>query len=232
MRSKVEALGRVALLLCVVQALRFVFEGMVFWVVPHTQLTDGLVRSAAYAVLLAALVCRAQREGRASVPGRNAGLESGGSCAGEVAFLRLSRGYLVGFAVFTALFVATPFLGDQAGEPAVWATLACGCIMTPFFEEYLFRGYIWRQLEPVFGQGWRLVFVVALLFGLWHLGYADAVAWELAQPGMEAMAPLAAQLALKVAFGAVVGIVLGYLRMHTGSWVAPALFHGIWNVLA
>ena len=42
--------------------------------------------------------------------------------------------------------------------------------MTTFFEEFLFRGFIQRQLEHKFGWG-IAIFFSGLFFSLYHLGY-------------------------------------------------------------
>ena len=266
MQTKLFAVGRVALLLCVVQALRFVFEGMAWWVLPHTWLTDGLVRIAAYAVLLVALMWRARRERRAlaaeaansiacnarggspsaqvqaSLP-KCATAEGAGLCAGDARTpcatgpspkkTRIMRiAYLVGLGAFAALFVATPFATGQALDLASWVCLACIAIATPVFEEWLFRGYVWRRLRLVFGSGWQLVAVTSVLFGLWHLGYADVVAWEIVQPEALGSAPLWAHLGVKAGFATLMGALLGVVRLRSGGWMAPALVHGLWNLLA
>ena len=101
--------------------------------------------------------------------------------------------------------MATPFVTGQAGDPATWVTLLCIAAATPIFEEWLFRGYVWRYLRPVFGSGWQLVVVTSVLFGLWHLGYADVIAWEIVQPEALSSAPLWAHLGAKVGVAALMG---------------------------
>lgn len=231
MRAKVEALVRVALLLCAVQLVRFGLETAAYLLVGHTWLTDGLVRIAVFTVLLGALIWHARRGGWGGADGSAAsGIPVPPPTAKKTRFMRTA--YFVGLAVLAVLFVATPFVTGQAGDLAVWISLACTALATPIFEEWLFRGYVWRRLRPAFGSGWQLVVVTAVLFGLWHLGYADAVAWQIAQPEALGSAPLWAHLGVKVGFAAAMGAVLGAVRLKSGGWMAPALLHALWNLLA
>ncbi|HEU5102338.1 MAG TPA: CPBP family intramembrane glutamic endopeptidase [Roseiflexaceae bacterium] len=93
-------------------------------------------------------------------------------------------------------------------------------------EEILFRGYIQSRLNTIgrpyqfFGVtwGWGLV-ASALLFGAWHV-----------------VAPFTLHGTLHLAwphglwtFGA--GLLFGFVREKTGGVVAPALLHGVLNVL-
>lgn len=219
--SKAILIVGLGVLLVALQLLRWGIESLAFMLVPHTLLTNELVRTAVYLLLTGALVgwsrLRGVRLPVAPGAGRGAApVRYGAACL-----------------VFAALFASTPFATGQAAEPAAWAALACGAIATPVFEELLFRGYVWDRLQCGFARDWQVLVVSAVLFGLWHLGYADAVAWRVAQPDMAGVAQgLPGLMKAKVAFGSMVGVVLGYLRLRTGGCLAPMLFHGCWNVLA
>lgn len=56
--------------------------------------------------------------------------------------------------------------------------LAYSCIVTPVFEELLFRGYIWNQLSGIWGNKWPTYLTTSILFGLWHLVYIDSIAFR------------------------------------------------------
>ena len=88
-----------------------------------------------------------------------------------------------------------------------------------------------RLTRKLFSYILVLVFY-ALLFGLWHLGYADAVAWRIAQPDMGGGMDLAAIMAGKVLFGTAIGVVFGALRLRWGTCLPSGILHGIWNTLA
>lgn len=200
------------------QLARWGLESLAYVGLSHTLLSNEVVRTAAYGVLTLALLGWARyREAVLPVLPR--------------AGTRI--GYGVALLGFVGLFGATPLLTRQAASPAAWAALVCGALATPIFEELLFRGYVWDRLERVFSKDWQVLALSALLFGLWHLGYLDAVAWRMAQPDTLATAAgLAATMGGKALFATGMGIILGYLRQRSGGCLAPMLFHGYWNVLA
>lgn len=223
--------ARMVALLATLQLGRWAFESLAFCLVSHTLLANELVRIASYLLMTAAVLALARRRGvHVCWLPRDA---AGRACMG--------RGASLALAAFALLFAATPFVAGDSASPLVWAELACAALATPLLEETLFRGYLWARLEPVFGAvprgasqrgGWPLVLATALLFGLWHLGYADAVAWRIAQPDMGGGMDLAAIMAGKVLFGTAIGVAFGALRLRWGTCLPSGILHGIWNTLA
>lgn len=216
-----KRIGALIAILACFQFARWGLESLAFVVIPHTLLTNELVRTAVYLVLCAALVAWVRRErlDDASLP--------------LLPPHARKLPYIVALVAFAVLFAATPFITGQATDPAAWAALVCGTLATPLFEELLFRGYAWGFLR-MSGVGITGALVItAALFGLWHLGYADAIVWRLAQPDVLAGGlGLAETLLLKVGFATAMGIVLGYARLRSGGCLAPMLVHGFWNLLA
>ena len=103
-------------------------------------------------------------------------------------------------------------------------------LITPLFEELLFRGYIWGKISQspgmVYPHAMTLI-TVTLLFMVWHLGYLDVLILH----------PLASTnipwiMVSKMGIGLVLGLIVGYLRLKTGKTYASILFHGLWNVFA
>lgn len=104
-------------------------------------------------------------------------------------------------------------------------------IITPLFEELLFRGYIWGKISESGGMvnpnGLTLI-TVTLLFMVWHLGYIDVLMLHpLAGTGNLPMIMIS-----KMGIGLVLGLIVGYLRLKTGKTYASIIFHGLWNVFA
>ena len=103
-------------------------------------------------------------------------------------------------------------------------------LITPLFEELLFRGYIWgkKSQSPGMVHSPTLTLgTVTLLFMVWHLGYLDVLILH----------PLASTnipwiMVSKMGIGLVLGLIVGYLRLKTGKTYASILFHGLWNVFA
>lgn len=67
-----------------------------------------------------------------------------------------------------------------AGEQISWHLLPLGIvplIMTTFFEEFLFRGFVQNRAEQQFGC-LPAVLISGAMFSLYHLGYPGFRAWE------------------------------------------------------
>jgi membrane protease YdiL (CAAX protease family) len=98
------------------------------------------------------------------------------------------------------------------------------CVITPVFEELIFRGLIWTKLQAVFRSEWTVYIINTILFGLWHLGYADSVAFYV---GGE----IVHILIWKVITGICFGLVLGFVRKYAKNCYATMLLHGLMNAL-
>jgi len=72
-------------------------------------------------------------------------------------------------------------LPHNFGELALWmlVSLAAGCC-----EEFVFRGYLMRQLASWFGNVWVAVGVSALLFGCMHFYEGSAAVFEIGGLGL------------------------------------------------
>jgi len=103
-------------------------------------------------------------------------------------------------------------------------------LITPLFEELLFRGYIWGKISQSPGMVHSPTLTlgtVTLLFMVWHLGYLDVLI-------LHPLAPINIPwiMVSKMGIGLVLGLIVGYLRLKTGKTYASILFHGLWNVFA
>ncbi|MDB5391231.1 MAG: Abortive infection protein [Planctomycetaceae bacterium] len=79
-------------------------------------------------------------------------------------------------------------------------------ILPAVCEEFCFRGYLYRALQPKL-DGWRNVFVTGLIFGLFHLVAVDTLA-------IERLAPTT-----------FLGCILGWIRWRTNSLLPGILLH-------
>lgn len=67
-----------------------------------------------------------------------------------------------------------------AGGQIPWRRLPMGIlplIMTTFFEEFLFRGFVQSRVEKLFGC-FPAIFVSGMMFSLYHIGYPGFRTWE------------------------------------------------------
>jgi membrane protease YdiL (CAAX protease family) len=102
-------------------------------------------------------------------------------------------------------------------------------LITPAFEELLFRGYLWNMAEnsaKTKNSGLITWITITLLFGFWHLGYLDVF---LIHPKEFDLMPL---LIGKIMVGLVLGAIVGFIRLKTKKVYGSFLFHGFWNTFA
>ena len=72
---------------------------------------------------------------------------------------------------FTVLFfIVTLFLIRGLSLQNMLMILYSG-IITPVFEEILFRGTIWNKLRCYIKKEWKIYLLVTALFGFWHMEY-------------------------------------------------------------
>jgi hypothetical protein len=103
-------------------------------------------------------------------------------------------------------------------------------LLTPAFEEFLFRGYIWNSIQGSVEMVKPQIITwlaVTLLFSVWHIGYIDVF---LIHPMGLTNLPMI--LISKMVIGLILGAIVGFLRLKTGKTYASFLFHGFWNVFA
>lgn len=98
-----------------------------------------------------------------------------------------------------------------------------GGIVTPVFEELLFRGAVWNKLSRYVKNEWKIYLIVTVLFGLWHIGYAIGIfMWQGGN--------IFHCIIMKVLWGTLYGLLLGVLRVKTKNCYWGILAHGVLNV--
>lgn len=95
-----------------------------------------------------------------------------------------------------------------------------GVIMVMISEEGFFRGWLWAALQRA-GQTDRQVLIwTSLAFSLWHV---SAISLD---TGFDIPA---AEIPIYLINATLIGVVLGMLRMASGSVVVPSVCHAVWN---
>ncbi|MFF0257193.1 CPBP family intramembrane glutamic endopeptidase [Micromonospora zamorensis] len=108
---------------------------------------------------------------------------------------RITRGALIGFAMFAAVIVNIAFVGDYdinglgsvTGAVALLGFMAAAAVT----EELLFRGVLFRITEERTGT-WIALLLTGVVFGLMHLLNPDASLWGAVAIAVEAGFMLAA----------------------------------------
>lgn len=101
--------------------------------------------------------------------------------------------------------------------------LLYGSLVTPLFEELLFRGVIWNKLNGYFAKEYVTYIVVTVLFALWHIGYAIGIyLWTGGN--------LLSCVCMKVLIGGIYGLITGAIRYKTKNCYLGILAHGVMNL--
>jgi len=133
----------------------------------------------------------------------------------------------IGMGILTlGLVISTYFLQSDLFIVNINAAL-----VIPIFEEFLFRGWGWNQLDrsaSFKASGFANWLVISLLFGLWHFGYLDIYLLKVApaNPGMD----WAVFFLMKLLTTLIIGLIVGLPRWRSGRVYGSLILHSLINV--
>lgn len=131
---------------------------------------------------------------------------------------RFGKAYIIASCVSAILLISTP--SNFTGGYQAIMLLIYGSIVTPVFEELIFRGYIWNRLDTIFSKEIFVFIWSVILFTVWHIGYMIP---QIASGNINAVV-------WKLAAGLGYGTVLGIVRLKTKNCYATMLLHGVLNI--
>jgi len=201
----VKTIGFILLLMVVLQALLYGIQRLIFLFVERTDFFDHMATMAGMVVLTIFYVLVFKMRG----------IEL------SVFPKKFGTGYIIVTAATIVLLVVNP-ANYFGGAEAIWMNVFAS-IVTPIFEELIFRGYIWNKLNTIFSKEWKTYLVSIVLFGFWHLGYISSIAFRV-ETG------LANAMMWKVIVGLCFGVVLGAVRLKTKNCYSTILLHGVMNL--
>ncbi len=203
--GRLKTIGGIVLLMAVLQALLYGIQRLIFLFIERTGFSDHMATMAGMALLTVVylLVFRMRRVELSVFP------------------KKFGTGYIIATAVTVVLLVVNP-MNFTGGAEAI-LMLVFASIVTPIFEELIFRGYIWNKLNTVFSKEWQTYLVSTVSFGLWHLGYISSIAFRV-------HSGLANAMMWKVIVGLCFGVVLGAVRSKTKNCYSTILLHGVMNL--
>ena len=204
-KDRLKVLLRLLLILALIQLIRAAAEYAAFSLLGREETVDYAVRTCTLMILTAAGLIIARKNNI------------------ELSVFPQKRLWLYG--IFTVITLGLMASGLFFGRITVMSilTLFYGCIITPVFEELLFRGFVWRELSSAFSKQWQVYLICAALFALWHFGYADTIA-------ARTNGNLGFILVNKALIGLVYGLIVGFARWKTGNCFSSMLLHAAMNV--
>ena len=205
----------IILCLIILQALRIGLKALIFSFAEKTLFADAVYSLSFMAIIGCLILLFAKRQ----------------SYDLSIMPTKFSRPYIIATIVVGAILISTPFITRDASLYNI-VFLAYGALVTPFFEEVIFRGCIWKAVEcnTIAVNGEKAAFIVStLLFGLWHLGYADTIIWRTSMFFPDANIPEI--MFWKVITGLVIGALAGALRYKTKNIYPAMLLHCLINTI-
>ena len=84
--------------------------------------------------------------------------------------------YKVFTIIISLFFIITPIVTTNYQLYNI-LSLIYNAIITVIFEEFIFRGYIFKEISLMKND--LIAYIVStLLFGIWHFGYIDTIIWR------------------------------------------------------
>jgi len=134
--------------------------------------------------------------------------------------------YLAAGGLIFVLVGTSYFLG-----PDILVTNIATVVILPMFEEFIFRGWGWKQLEQIdLGKYSQVIhwLVISFLFAIWHFGYMDVYLLKMAplNPGMK----WGMFFIMKFITTFIIGLIVGLPRWKTGRMYGSFVLHALINL--
>ena len=205
--ENIKILAKIIIGLILIQGIRIILKLSVFCFVERTLFTDTIVSVLLMTVLALIGIIVAKKKG---IPL-------------SVFPTRHKMIYAIATVVDLVLLILTPFVTGKKSLFIV-SSLVFSTLITPIFEELIFRGYVWNKLEEKFNKRFIVYIITTLLFAIWHIGYIDSIAFRVASSNVPFI------MLMKVVTGLCFGIVLGAVRCKTKNCYSTILLHSIMNL--
>lgn len=129
--------------------------------------------------------------------------------------------------IWLILIITTPVITQNYNICSI-ITLIYSVIITPIFEELLFRGFLWSRLMNNYKNEFVIYLIITILFGIWHLGYIDSIVLNMKINNMNDN--IIFVMFMKIMTGLIYGIVIGFIRYKTKNTYSGILTHSVMNI--
>ena len=204
-KCKIKTIGFMILVLLLLSLSLFVIKRIIFFFVARTDFSDYMA-SMVSMIILTSIILRLSRKAEINL---------------SIFPDKFTVSYISVSIISVVLFIASP--SNYKGGIESILLLVYSSIVTPIFEELIFRGYIWNELNQIFTSEWKTYIITTILFALWHLGYISSIAFRVENNLLNVMI-------WKVITGLCFGIVLGAVRLKTKNCYSTMLLHGVMNL--
>jgi len=205
-KEKIKTVARIIMGLILLQTIRITLELSVFCFIERTKFTDTIVSALLMALFtfVGIIVAKKKDISLSIFPQKN------------------KLVYAAATIIILILIILTPIITEKTLFAIT--TLVSSTIITPIFEELIFRGYVWNKLEEKFDKKFTVYVVTTLLFAFWHIGYIDTILFRVEISNVPFV------MLMKVITGLCFGIVLGAVRYKTRNCWSTILLHSLMNI--
>jgi len=205
-KEKIKTVARIIMGLILLQTIRITLELSVFCFIERTKFTDTIVSALLMALFtfVGIIVAKKKDISLSIFPQKN------------------KLVYAAATIIILILIILTPIITEKTLFAIT--TLVSSTIITPIFEELIFRGYVWNKLEEKFDKKFTVYVVTTLLFAFWHIGYIDTILFKVDINNVPFV------MLMKVITGLCFGIVLGAVRYKTRNCWSTILLHSLMNI--
>ena len=204
-KCKIKTIGFMILVLLLLSLSLFVIKRIIFFFVARTDFSDYMA-SMVSMIILTSIILRLSRKAEINL---------------SIFPDKFTVSYIIVSIISVVLFIASP--SNYKGGIESILLLVYSSIVTPIFEELIFRGYIWNELNQIFTSEWKTYIITTIFFALWHLGYISSIAFRVEYDLLNVMI-------WKVITGLCFGIVLGAVRLKTKNCYSTMILHGVMNL--
>ena len=204
-KCRIKTIGFMILVLLLLSLSLFIIKRVIFFFVARTDFSDYMA-SMVSMIILTSIILRLSRKAEINL---------------SIFPDKFTVSYISVSIISVVLFIASPSNYKGGIEPIL--LLVYSSIVTPIFEELIFRGYIWNELNQIFTSEWKTYIITTILFALWHLGYISSIAFRVEDNLLNVMI-------WKVITGLCFGIALGAVRLKTKNCYSTMLLHGVMNL--
>lgn len=131
--------------------------------------------------------------------------------------------YLIVTSALVLLIFTSPYFSSKPSIETILPLLYT-TVMTPIYEELIFRSYIWKVLEKENMDEVKVYFLTTILFSIYHIGYIDTI---IMTSGFNHMALM---LLIKCSLMLSYGLFIGFFRYKIKNSYSCILVHSFINI--
>ena len=205
--KKIKIIFIIIMGLILIHVIRISIELSVFYFAERTRFTDSLVSALLMVVftLIGIIIAKKNDISLSVFPQKH----------------KLAYG-IVTIIVLSLIILTTLITGNKSDFSIL--LLVYSTIITPVFEELIFRGFVWNKLEEKLDKKFSVYIITTLLFAVWHIGYIDTILFRVDINNVPFI------MLMKVITGIFFGIILGAVRYKTQNCYSTILMHSLMNI--